>query len=118
MQVTRHLNMELRHATVPTYVASYFFPLLLLAYEAWRVGSWVAVNGFNFTNFNAMGYEFALMIAVFCMQVIVEIAFLAGAVLTKHKDVGHRLANLSLGLFCSLVVLGFDLALQYGLSGS
>ncbi|KND62012.1 hypothetical protein BVER_02234c [Candidatus Burkholderia verschuerenii] len=118
MQVTRHLNMELRHATVPTYVASYFFPLLLLAYEVWRVGSWVAVNGFNFMNFNAMGYEFALMVAVFCMQVIVEIAFLAGAVLTKHKDVGHRLANLTLGLFCSMVVLGFDLALQHGLSGS
>ena len=66
MQVTRHLNMELRHATMPTYVASYLFPLLLLAYEAWRVGSWVAVNGFNFMNFKSMGYEFALMIAVFC----------------------------------------------------
>jgi hypothetical protein len=58
------------------------------------------------------------MIAVFAMQVIVEIAFLAGAVLTRHKDVGHRLANLLAGLFCSMVVLGFDLALQYGLGGS
>ncbi|CDY74710.1 hypothetical protein BGLT_03652 [Caballeronia glathei] len=115
MQVTRHLNMELRHATVPTYVASYLFPLLLLAYEVWRVGSWVAVNGFNFMNFRSMGYEFALMLAVFAMQVIVEIAFLAGAWLTKHHDLGHRLSNLMLGIFCSLVVLGFDLALQYAI---
>jgi hypothetical protein len=115
MQVTRHLNMELRHATMPTYVASYLFPLLLLAYEAWRVGSWVSVNGFNFMNFKSMGYEFALMIAVFAMQVIVELAFLAAAGLSKHHDFGHRLSNLLLGLFCSVVVLGFDLALQYAI---
>jgi hypothetical protein len=119
MQSTRHtdghFHMELRHATVPVYVASYLFPLLLLAYELWRVGSWVAVHGFNFTDFNSMGYEFALMIAVFVMQVVVEIAFLAAAWLTKHRDVGHQLSNLMLGIFCSVVVLGFDLALQYAM---
>jgi hypothetical protein len=100
MQTTRHFHMELRHATLPTYVFSYLFPLVLLAYELWRVGSWVAVRGFNFADFSSMGYEFALM---------------AAAMLTKHHDVAHRAGNLLLGLFCSVVVLGFDLALQYAM---
>jgi len=39
MQTSRHFHMELRHATMPTYVFSYLFPLVLLAYELWRVGS-------------------------------------------------------------------------------
>ena len=33
MQTTHHFRLELRHATVPTYVASYLFPLLLVLYE-------------------------------------------------------------------------------------
>jgi hypothetical protein len=33
MQAARHFHLELRHASVPTYVASYLFPILLLAYE-------------------------------------------------------------------------------------
>jgi hypothetical protein len=115
MQPTRHFHMELKHATMPTYVASYIFPLLLLAYELWRVGSWVAVHGFNFADFNSMGYEFALMLAVFMIQVVVELAFLAGAWLSKHHDFEHRVGNLLLGVFCSVVVLGFDLALQYAM---
>jgi hypothetical protein len=115
MSTTRHFHMELRHATMPTYVASYLFPLMLVAYEIWRVGSWVTVNGFNFSNFSAMGYEFALMIAVFIMQVVVELAFLGAAWLTKHHDFEHRTGNLLLGMFCSMVVLGFDLALQYAM---
>jgi hypothetical protein len=49
------------------------------------------------------------------MQIIVELAFLVGAGLSKHHDFGHRLSNLLLGLFCSVVVLGFDLALQYAI---
>jgi hypothetical protein len=49
------------------------------------------------------------------MQVIVELACLAAAGLIKHHDFGHRLSNLLLGLFCSVVVLGFDLALQYAI---
>jgi len=115
MQTTRHFHMELRHATMPTYVFSYLFPLVLLVYELWRVGSWVAVRGFNFADFSSMGYEFALMLAVFLMQIVVEIAFMAAAMLTKHHDVAHRAGNLLLGLFCSMVVLGFDLALQYAM---
>ncbi|MDB5789478.1 hypothetical protein [Caballeronia mineralivorans] len=115
MQTSRHFHMELRHATMPTYVFSYLFPLVLLAYELWRVGSWVAVRGFNFSDFNSMGYEFALMLAVFAMQIVVEIAFMAAAMLTKHHDVVHRAGNLLLGVFCSMVVLGFDLALQYAM---
>ncbi|CAH2802768.1 MAG: hypothetical protein CBARDMAM_4580 [uncultured Caballeronia sp.] len=115
MQTTRYFHMELRHATLPTYVFSYLFPLMLLAYELWRVGSWGAVRGFKFTDFSSMGYEFALMLAVFAMQIIVEIAFMAAAMLTKHHDVAHRAANLLLGVFYSAVVLGFDLALQYAM---
>jgi hypothetical protein len=88
---------------------------LLLVYEMWRVGSWVAVNGFNFANFSSMGYEFALMLAVFAIQVILEVAFLAAAWLTKHRDFEHRVGNLLLGVFASVVVLGFDVALQYGM---
>ncbi len=30
MQAVQHFHLELRHATVPTYVVSYLFPLLLV----------------------------------------------------------------------------------------
>lgn len=104
---------ELRHATMPTYVASYVFPALLLLYEVWRVGSWIAVHGMNFANFNSMGYEYVMMLAWSGLQVALEILFLVTAALSRHRDLGHRLANLLCGIFCSGVVLLFDLGLQY-----
>ena len=38
MQAAHHFHLELRQATMPTYVASYLFPVVLLVYEAHRVG--------------------------------------------------------------------------------
>jgi hypothetical protein len=36
MQAMHHFRLELWHATMPTYVASYLFPFLLLVYETRR----------------------------------------------------------------------------------
>jgi hypothetical protein len=106
-------HFELRHATMPTYIASYLFPAALLLYEIYRVGSWVSVHGMNFTNFNSMGYEYVLMLAWFGLQVGVEIVFLVGAALSRNHDFGHRIANLLCGMFCSAIVLLFDFGLQH-----
>ncbi|NPT56096.1 hypothetical protein [Paraburkholderia elongata] len=46
MQAMRHFRLELRHATMPTYVASYLFPFLLFVYETHRVGRWTTGCGF------------------------------------------------------------------------
>jgi hypothetical protein len=115
MQSTHHFHLELRHATVPTYVASYLFPVLLLAYELYRVGHWIFDNGMNFANFRYMGYEFLLMLTFVGLQIVVEIVFLAVAGITRRPDFAHRVANVLAGIGCSLVVIGFDLALQYAL---
>jgi hypothetical protein len=112
---SHHFHLELRHATVPTYVTSYLFPILLLAYEAYRVGRWIYDYGMNFANFKYMGYEFLLMLTFVGLQILVEIVFLAGAGITKHPDFEHRVSNVLVGIGCSFVVLGFDLALQYAL---
>jgi hypothetical protein len=112
MDLTHRFHPELRHATAPTYVASYVFPLLLLTYEAYRVGYWIAAYGMNFTNFKQMGYEYLLMLAMFGVQIVMEALFLGIAWLRHHADLGHRLANLSLGLLCSFGVLAFDYLLQ------
>jgi hypothetical protein len=108
-----HFHLELRHATVPTYVTSYLFPILLLAYEVYRVSYWVVHYGFNFTNFRSGGYEFLLMLAFVGLQIFVEIVFLASAAVTRHPDLKHRVANILAGIACSFVVIGLDLALQY-----
>ncbi len=113
MQATHHFHLELRHASVPTYVASYAFPILLLAYEVFRVGRWIAEFGMNFSNFRFMGYEFLLMLVFVALQVILEGVFLIGAWISRNHDFEHRVGNLMAGLGCSLVVIGFDLALQY-----
>ncbi|AXF23988.1 hypothetical protein CUJ89_26920 [Burkholderia pyrrocinia] len=115
MQAVRHFHLELRHASVPTYVASYVFPILLLAYEVLRVGRWIAEYGMNFMNFRFMGYEFLLMLVFVALQVGFECVFLIAAWISRNHDFEHRVANLLAGLGCSLVVIGFDLALQYGL---
>ncbi|KAE8757258.1 MULTISPECIES: hypothetical protein [Paraburkholderia] len=115
MQAARHFHLELRHASVPTYVASYLFPILLLAYEVHRVGRWIFDYGMNFANFRFMGYEFLLMLVFVALQVVFEGIFLIGAWMSRDHDFEHRVANLLAGLGCSLVVIGFDLALQYAL---
>ncbi|KAB0657411.1 hypothetical protein LGM71_04945 [Burkholderia sp. AU33545] len=115
MQAIHHFHLELRHASVPTYVASYVFPILLLAYEVLRVGRSVAEYGVNFSNFRFMGYEFLLMLVFVALQVVFEGVFLIGAWISRHHDFEHRVGNVLAGLGCSLVVIGFDLALQYAL---
>lgn len=112
MENTHSFRFELRHATKPTYVASYLFPLLFLMYEAYRVSYWIAANGMHFANFKQTGYDYLLMLVVFGVQIIVETTFLIIAWLSRHADLGHRLANLTFGLFCSFVVLAFDYLLQ------
>ncbi|MCG1055061.1 hypothetical protein KQH49_08905 [Mycetohabitans sp. B5] len=118
MRLTTHLlrhenHFELRHATMPTYIVSYLFPVVLLFYEVWRVGSWISGHGMNFANFSSMGYEYTVMLAWFGLQVTIEIVFLIGAALSRHHDFGHRIANLLCGVFCSAVVLLFDFGLQH-----
>jgi hypothetical protein len=115
MQSTHHFHLELRHASVPTYVASYLFPILLLAYEAHRLGRWIFDYGMNFANFRFMGYEYLLMLVFVALQVAFAGIFLMGAWMSREHDFEHRVANVLAGLCCSLVILGFDAALQYAL---
>ncbi len=112
MQQSHPFRPELRHATVPTYVASYIFPLLLFVYEVYRVGYWLANFGADFTDYKQTGYDFGLMLALFVVQVVTELAFLGIAWLSRHADLEHRLTNLGLGLFASVAVLAFDYLLQ------
>jgi hypothetical protein len=113
MQNAHHVHLELRHASVPTYVASYLFPIVLILYEVYRVGRWIHDFGLNFTHFHDMGYEFLLMLAFVALQIVVEIVFLIGAAATRHPDYAHRVANVLAGIGCSLAVIALDLALQY-----
>ncbi len=112
MEQTRHVYFELRHATKPTYFVSYLFPMLFLMYEAYRVTYWIVLYGIHFTNFKQMGYDYLLMLAMFGVQIVVEALFFVIAWVSRHGDLGHRLANLTFGLFCSFVVLAFDYLLQ------
>ena len=113
METTHHFHLELRHASVSTYVASYLFPILLLVYEGHRVGRWIFDYGMHFANFRFMGYEFLLMLVFVALQVAFGSIFLIGAWISRDHDFEHKIANLLAGLGCSLVVIGFDLALQY-----
>lgn len=115
MQATRHFRLELRHATIPTYFASYLFPVLLLAYEIHRVGRWIFDFGLHFSNYRFMGYEFLLMLVYVALQIVAEAMFLLGAWLGGDPDFEHRLANLLAGVGCSVAILAFDFALQYAL---
>jgi hypothetical protein len=113
METTHHFDLALRHASVPTYVASYLFPILLLAYEVHRVGRWIFDYGMHFANFRFMGYEFLLMLVFVALQVVFEGVFLMGAWMSRDHDFEHRVANVLAGLGCSLVIICFDLALQH-----
>jgi len=112
MQLTLQFHPQLRHATVPTYVASYFFPMLILVYEVYRIAYWLINYGPNFAIFKEMGYEFILMVGLFATQVAVEFVFLFLAWAGGRPDFEHRLTNVILGFFLSMVVLAFDFTLQ------
>lgn len=115
MQAIHHFNVDLRHATAPTYVVSYLFPILLLLYEINRVGNWIYDYGLHFSNFRFMGYEFLLMLVFVGVQIIVAAVFLIGVSIGRHHDFEHRVSNLLAGLSFSMVLIAFDLALQYAL---
>jgi hypothetical protein len=115
MQAAHHFHLELRHATMPTYIASYLFPAVLLLYEVHRVGRWIFDYGMNFANFRFMGYEFLLMLVFVALQVCFGAVFLIGAWMSRDHDFEHRVANVLAGLGCSLVIIAIDLALQYAL---
>lgn len=112
MEHTHHFHLELRHATKPTYVVSYLFPLMFVMYEAYRVSYWIVLYGMRFADYKQMGYDYLLMLVMFGVQIVVEAVFFAIAWLSRRTDLGHRLTNLTVGLFCSLVVLAFDYLLQ------
>jgi len=112
MQLAPHLHPHVRHATMPTYVASYAFPLLLALYEVYRIAYWIVSFGPNLLVFKEMGYEFLLMLVLFAMQILVESAFLLFASVTGHPDFQHRIPNVVLGLLLSSAVLACDFALQ------
>lgn len=112
MAHAHHFHPELRHATVPTYLMSYGFPLLLALYEIFRLVDWISRRGFSFYGFNQMGYDFTIMLAIFALQIITQSVFLIAAAAGPRPDLNHRTANLGLGLLCSATVLMFDLLLQ------
>jgi len=97
MENTHHFHLELRHASVPTYVASYLFPILLLGYEIHRVGRWIFDYGMHFANFRFMGYEFLLMLAFVALQVVFEGVVFMGAWMSRDHGFEHRVANVLAG---------------------
>jgi hypothetical protein len=115
MQAMHHFRVELWHATMPTYVASYLFPFLLLVYETHRIGRWIFDYGMNFSNYKFMGYEYLLMLVFVALQIIVGAAFLLGAWLGRHHDLDHQIASVLAGVGCSIGILFFDFVLQYAL---
>jgi hypothetical protein len=112
MAHAHHFHPELRHATIPTYLVSYGFPMLLAIYEIYRVAYWISQQGFHLYGFNQMGYEFVIMLAFFALQLAVGSVFLAAAAAGPRPDLRHRVANVGLGLLCSAAVLIFDFLLQ------
>ena len=112
MRAGHHFLPELRHATVPTYIVSYIFPLTLAAYEIYRVVYWVVHHGWRFAELSQAGFEFTLMLVIFAMQIIIDALFFVVAWIGKHPDIEHRLSNMTLGVLCSAAVLAFDVWLQ------
>jgi hypothetical protein len=97
---------------MPTYLASYLFPLLLALDEVYRVGYWMASHGVDFTAFGETGLAFPLMLALFAVQVVAEGVFLAIAWAARQADLAQRFTTLLLGLMSSLLVIAFDFGLQ------
>ena len=105
-------NRALPRTISPTSRATYLFPLLLVAYEVYRVGYWLASHGIDFSQFGDGAWGFPLMVAVFAVQVVAEGLFLAVAWISRQPDLEQRFTTLSLGVFSSLLVLAFDFGLQ------
>jgi hypothetical protein len=112
MQHCDRLDRTAPRTIAPTYLATYLFPLLLVAYEVYRVGFWMASHGIDFTEFGHDDGAFALMLAFFAVQVVAEGVFLAVAWLSRQPDLAQRCTTLSLGLLSSLLALAFDFGLQ------
>jgi hypothetical protein len=121
MQAMHYFRLELRHATMPMYVASYLFLFLLFVYETHRVGRWIFDYGTNFSNYKFMGYEYLLMLVFVALQIIVEVAFPLEAWFGPHHDRStsrSRSSNFKCpgwgGLFHWHPRLGFCLAARPG----
>ena len=69
----------------------------------------------HFSNFRFMGYEFLRMFVLIGIQIVVAALFLIDVSIGRHHDFEHRVSDLLTGLSCSMVVIAFDLALQYAL---
>src|SRR5260370_35468876 len=110
MQAIHHFRLELRHATMPTYVASYLFPFLLFVYETHRVGRWILDYGMNFSNYKFMGYEYLLVFVA--LQIIVEGAFPLGIWVGRHNDLSHPITKLQAGSGDTIGTPVFSFALQ------
>lgn len=112
MQRAHRFHPQLQRASVPTYGASYLFPLLLVVCEVYRVGCWIALNGADFTGFRQTRHEYALMLGMFAVQTVAEAAFLGIAWMSRHAGLEHRLTDVAFSLVCSFLVLAFDYGLQ------
>ena len=112
MQHSPHIDSRAAQRSAPTYLASYIFPVLLLAFEVYRVGYWMASRGIEFSHFGESSRGPSLMLAMFAVQLLAEGVFLAAAWVARQSDLQHRFTTVFLGLFGSLLILAFD----YGLS--
>jgi hypothetical protein len=112
MQRTHPFRPTLWHAAVPSYGPTYLFPLLFVVCEVHRLGDWLALNGADFAGYSDQSLEYALMLGLFAVQALAEVAFLAFAWAGRHEDIKYRLTNVTLGIFFSSFVLAFDYGLQ------
>lgn len=112
MQQTHHVDRTIAPQGAPTYLGSYVFPVLLLVFEVYRVGHWMAAHGVDFAGFGERSFEYPLMLAMFAVQLVAEGVFLAIAWVSRQSDLERRFTTLSLGLVSSLLVLAFDYGLQ------
>ncbi|MFM0085211.1 hypothetical protein P0D72_41155 [Paraburkholderia sediminicola] len=108
MQAMHHFRLELWHATMPTYVASYLLPFLSFVDQTRRVGRSIFDCGMNFSKYKFMGYEYLLMLVFVAHRIIIEVAFLLGAWLGRHHDPCHRISNVLAGVGCPTRILVFD----------
>lgn len=50
VRLSHYFHPQSRHATISTFVASYLFPALFVAYETCRVGYWIAFHDPHFSS--------------------------------------------------------------------
>jgi hypothetical protein len=112
MQRTHPFHLAPRHTSAPSYGPTYFIPLIFVVCEVYRLGNWLASNGTDFSGYREQSSGYALMVAVFVVQVLAEAVFLAIAWAGRHEQLMRRLTNVAFGLFFSSCVLAFDYALQ------